>query len=137
MKQIEVIDGNLLDNLSTEAKIELRFRMNHNFHKSLDDKCHRFVNAIEPEAEIPIHHHPTKDETIVILRGRVKVMTFNDKGELDSFVILSHDSEYYGVNISMNVWHTVKALKPGTVVFECKEGPYLPHEVEGVLELKR
>lgn len=38
----------------------------------------------------------------------------------------------YGVNIGKNVWHTIEALE-SSVIFECKEGPFVPHEVEGVL----
>ena len=29
--------------------------MNHNFHQSLEDKCHRFLNAVEPETMVEIH----------------------------------------------------------------------------------
>jgi quercetin dioxygenase-like cupin family protein len=29
------------------------------------------LNAIEPGSDIPIHRHPTKDESFVVLRGRV------------------------------------------------------------------
>ncbi len=54
--------------------------MNYNFHQSLDEKCHRFLNAVEPGTEVPIHRHPTKDETFVLLRGRVRVTTHNDDG---------------------------------------------------------
>lgn len=34
-----------------------------------------------------------------------------------------------------NVWHNVECLKSGSVFFECKEGPFVPHEVEGILQL--
>ena len=62
-----VIDTELLDKVSEQAKASPRLRMNYNFHQSLDDKCHRFLNAVEPGTEVPIHKHPTKDETFVIL----------------------------------------------------------------------
>lgn len=65
-----VINSELLDNVSKQAKTSPRLRMNYNFHQSLDEKCHRFLNAVEPGTEVPIHKHPTKDETFVILRGR-------------------------------------------------------------------
>ena len=64
-----VIDKKLLDEVSAQAKNSPRLRMNFNFHQSLDEKCHRFLNAVEPGTEVPIHKHPTKDETFVILRG--------------------------------------------------------------------
>ena len=43
-----VIDNKILDNLTARAKASPRLRMNLNFHQSLDEKCHRFLNAVEP-----------------------------------------------------------------------------------------
>lgn len=31
-----------------------------------------------------IHRHPTKDESFVVLRGKVKVATYNDEWNRDS-----------------------------------------------------
>ena len=132
MEHIEIIDDQLLDEVSKQAKASPRLRMNHNFHKSLDEKCHRMLNAVEPGTEIPIHRHPTKVETFVILYGRVKVTTYNDKGELEDYVILSQENGQYGVNIPKNVWHTLEALE-SSMLFECKEGPFVSHEVEGIM----
>ena len=42
-------------------------RVNYNFHQSLEDKCHRFLNAVEPGTVVDIHRHPTKDETFCVL----------------------------------------------------------------------
>lgn len=60
-----VIDKSLLDIVSAQAKASSRLRMNYNFHQSLDEKCHRMLNAVEPGTEVPIHKHPTKDESFV------------------------------------------------------------------------
>ena len=70
-----IIDNNLLDQVSAQAKASPRLRMNYNFHQSLEDKCHRMLNAVEPGTVVPIHRHPTKDESFVILRGKVRVTT--------------------------------------------------------------
>lgn len=58
-----IIDEDLLNQVSEQAKTSPRLRMNHNFHQSLEDKCHRFLNAVEPGTKVEIHRHPTKDET--------------------------------------------------------------------------
>ena len=123
-----------MNEVSEQAKASPRLRMNYNFHKSLDEKCHRMLNAVEPGTEIPIHRHPTKDETFVILKGKVKVTTYNNKGELQDFAILCHENCLYGVNIPKNVWHTLEAMEP-SMLFECKEGPFVPHEEEGILNV--
>ena len=85
---------------------------------------------------VPIHRHPTKDETFIVLKGRVKVSTFNDEGEVLESVVLCQEDGMYGVDIPKNVWHTLESLDPGSVIFECKEGPFVEHEEEGVLTLK-
>lgn len=132
-----VIDKDLLDNVSEQAKASPRLRMNFNFHQSLDDKGHRFLNAVEPGTVVPIHRHPTKDESFVILRGKVRVTTHNDDGSIIEDVVLSLESGNYGVDIPKNVWHKLESLESGSVIFECKEGPFVEHEVEGVLDLTK
>ena len=132
-----VIDMALLDKVSDQAKVSPRLRMNYNFHQSLDDKCHRMLNAIEPGTEIPVHRHPTKDESFVVLRGKVKVSTYNDDGSVKESEIISIEDGRYGVDIPKNVWHNLESLESGSVIFECKEGPFVPHEEDGTLELPK
>ena len=132
-----VIDKQLLDTVSEQAKASPRLRMNYNFHQSLDEKCHRFLNAVEPGTEVPIHKHPTKDETFVLLRGRVRVNTYNDDGTVIESVVLCPEEGFYGVDIPKNAWHNVECLESGSVFFEAKEGPFVPHEEKGVLHLQR
>ena len=130
---MKVIDQILLDSVSEQAKASPRLRMNYNFHQLLAEKCHRFLNAVEPGTEVPVHRHPTKDETFVILRGKVKVTTHNDDGSIKDSVILNPKEGLYGVDIPRGVWHKVESLESCSVFFECKEGPFVPHEEEGIL----
>ena len=132
-----VINKKILDELTALAKASPRLRMNYNFHQSLEDKCHRMLNAVEPGSDIPIHRHPDKDESFVVLRGKVRSTTYNDDGTLIESVVLSQEDGLYGVDIPKGVWHKLESLEPGSVVFECKEGPFVPHEVDGILELEK
>ena len=131
-----IIDKSLLDQVSAQAKASPRLRMNFNFHRSLDEKCHRMLNAVEPGTVVPIHRHPTKDESFVILRGKVRVTTYNDDGTVIESVVLCQEEGRYGVDIKKGVWHNLESLAPDSVIFECKEGPFVPHEVEGVMTVK-
>lgn len=133
---MKLIDDSLLRNLAEEAKKSPRLRKNYNFHQSLDDKCHRFLNALEPGTHIPVHHHPDKDETFIVLKGKVKVSTYNDDGEVVESYILSTESGRYGVDIPKNIWHGLECLTPA-VLLECKAGPFVEHEVDGILEIKK
>ena len=74
------------------------------------------LNALEVGARVPIHRHPTKDESFVILRGKVRVTTHNDDVSIIEDVVLSQESGGYGVDISKGVWHMVEALELGSVV---------------------
>lgn len=129
---MKIIDKGLLDEVSAQAKASERLRMNYNFHESLDDKCHRMLNAVELGTVVPIHRHPTKDESFVILRGKVRVTTHNDDGSIIEDVVLSQESGNYGVDIPKNVWHKLESLESGSVIFECKEGQFVEHEEEGM-----
>ena len=131
---MKLIDIELLNEVQTKAKESPRLRMNYNFHQSLSDKCHRFLNAVEPGTKVPVHHHVTKDETFIVLRGKVKVSTYNDDGTICESIILSHEDGRYGVDIPKNTWHTLECIE-SAVIFEVKEGPFVEHEVDGILEI--
>ena len=77
---MKIIDSNLLDRLSDEARQNPRQRQNWNLHPTDDFCCHRLLNAIEPGSYIRPHRHldPNKDETFVLVRGRLAVA--QDKG---------------------------------------------------------
>ena len=62
--------------------------------------------------------------------------THNDDGSIIEEVVLSQESGNYGANIPINVWHKLESLEENSVIFECKEGPFVEQEVEGILEVK-
>lgn len=132
---MKIIDEQLIDKVVEQAKKSPRLRMNYNFHQSLSDKCHRFLNALEIGTQIPVHHHVTKDETFIILKGKVRVNTYNDNGEIIDSIVLSSESGRYGVDIPKNTWHGLECLESGSVIFEVKEGPFVEHEVDGILNV--
>lgn len=78
---------------------------------------------------VPIHRHPDKDESFVILRGKVRSTTYNDDGSVIDSVVLSQEDGIYGVDIPKGVWRKLESLEPASVIFECKSGPYVPHDL--------
>ena len=89
---------------------------------------------MEPGTVVAIHRRVAKDESFVILRGKVRVTTHNDDGSIIEDVELSQSGNY-GVDIPKNVWHKLESLESGSVIFECKEGPFVEYEVEGILKV--
>ena len=63
---MKIIDAALLDKVSAQAKESPRLRMNYNFHQSLDDKCHRFLNAVELGTKVEIRNPPYERKVISI-----------------------------------------------------------------------
>lgn len=122
------IDKALLDELSDAAKAGARRRQNRNFHRDDGQPAHRLLNAIEPGSYVMPHRHldPAKDETMVVLRGRLGLVEFADDGRVLQASVLGPGLDALGVDIPHGTWHTVFALEPGTVFFEAKAGPYLP-----------
>jgi cupin fold WbuC family metalloprotein len=102
--------------------------MNHNFHDDLADPINRMLNAFEPGTYVQPHRHenPDKREVFIVLRGCLVVVFFDDSGTPTDFVLLDREKGNFAVEIPVGAWHTVIALEPGTVVYEVKDGPYLP-----------
>ncbi|MBT1072314.1 WbuC family cupin fold metalloprotein [Pelotalea chapellei] len=125
---MKVVTGDLLQQVTSEARVSPRLRMNHNIHPSDESRCHRLLNAIEPDSYIRPHRHldPEKDEAFIIMKGRLGVIMFADDGGLTELVELSRDSGNLAADIPSGNYHTAVSLEPGTVFYEVKAGPYLP-----------
>jgi cupin fold WbuC family metalloprotein len=125
---IRYIDKALLDEVCAEAQASPRRRKNRNFHTDDTQPGHRLLNAIQPGSYIQPHRHldPTKGETMVVLRGMLGLVTFDDAGNIVETAKVSHGGTPMGIDIPHGTWHTVFALAPDTVFLEAKAGPYLP-----------
>ena len=92
------------------------------------------LNAIEPGSVVPVHRHRHSSETVVCLRGRLVEEFYDDLGRLcGEAVELRPDGPTVALNIPAGQWHTVRALESGTVILECKDGPYEPMAPEDIL----
>lgn len=127
MTKLIAIDPQLLSQVSEQAKQNVRRRRHHNFHHADTDLCHRLLNAMEPDSYIAPHCHadPSKDETIIALRGKFGVIMFSPAGDIEQLLTIS-PTQNTGVTIPHEVWHSLVCLEPDSVFFECKAGPYLP-----------
>ena len=130
-----VLNTNMLDALSKEAKTSERRRMNYDLRTSTSDQSQRMLNALEPGTRIPIHRHPTTSETIVLLRGSIKEMFYNDNGSVTESVVLKAGEEPSAMSIPAGTWHTLECLEPGTILFEAKDGAFEPRREEDILKL--
>ncbi|MBQ8735853.1 MAG: WbuC family cupin fold metalloprotein, partial [Bacteroidaceae bacterium] len=109
--------------------------MNFNLHESLDAKAQRLFNALEPGTILPIHRHRNTAETYILLRGRMNVIFYNEDGSISEKKEINPLKGIYGAHIEKGQWHTLEVLESGTVLFEVKDGPYIPFQPEDVMQL--
>jgi cupin fold WbuC family metalloprotein len=124
---VRIIDNEQLDALTAQALANPRLRKNLNIHLTDDSCCHRLFNAIEPNSYIRPHRHldPAKDETFVIIRGKLGVIMFDDDGRITGTSTLVPEGTV-ALDIPHGRFHTAVSLEEGTIFFEAKAGPYIP-----------
>ncbi len=130
---MKLIDEQLLDSVTAQVKESVRLRMNYNFHDKLDAPAQRLLNALEPGTVLPIHRHWHSSETYILLKGRIKVMFYDDDKNVTEECELNPQEGKYGVHIPIGQWHTLDVLESNSVLFEVKDGPYTPLAPEDVL----
>ncbi len=125
---VEFVSRQMLDRLSTEAKQSPRLRKNYNFHTSDGDRCHRLLNAMEPDSYIQPHRHLSvdKDESLVVLRGKIGLIIFTGDGAVAEKVLLEPAGNVMMANIPHGTFHTLVSLDGPSIFFEAKAGPFIP-----------
>ena len=131
---MKIINKDLLDEITRQAKESPRLRMNYNLHDNLDAKAQKLLNALEPGTILPIHRHPNTNETYLLLRGKLNVILYNDKKEVLETMHLDTANGNYGLDIPAGQWHSIEVLESGTVILEVKDGPYIPFQPEDILQ---
>lgn len=129
-----VLKSQILDDTTAKAAESPRLRMTFNLHASFEDIVQRMFNALEPGTIIPIARHPYSSETLIILRGKLRVLVYDDNRNIIENVVISPNTENIGYHITKGTWHQVESLEHGTICFETREGPYEPVKLEDIIE---
>ena len=93
------------------------------------------LNALEPGTVMPVHRHHGSSETVVILRGKIQWVFYDDNGNETERVTLDANGEPRMLNVERDRWHSLVCLESGSVLYESKDGAYRPlgeDEVMGV-----
>ena len=133
-------DRKVLDELTQRAKESPRLRMNLDLRNSPEDGSQRMLNALEPGTVLPIHRHRTTSEVVVMLRGRAVQYLYDEQGRETDAVLLAAGAldgdgvpgAVPGMTISKGQWHKLVALESGTVIFEAKDGAFVPLAADDV-----
>ena len=125
------INQELLDNLFEEAKANPRLRMNLDLRTTAEDGSQRMLNAMLPGTEVAIHRHPISNEDVILIKGRLDEILYEEVVQVDGKVTLKEverihlctEEGVYGCQVPKGMWHTVEVLEP-SVIYEGKEGKY-------------
>ena len=144
-----IIDNQLLDTLSSQAKTNPRLRQAYDLRNSSEDNSQRMLNALEPGTVMPIHRHRKSSESICMVRGKMVMRLYDDYGNVtDEFVMAptslhSFPSILEGecnepivpmVQVEARQWHSLEVLEEGTVIFESKDGAWEPLTDEDIMK---
>lgn len=131
-----IIDQNLLNHLSDEARKNSRLRVSFDLRNGTEDASQRMLNAIEPGTVIPIHRHRFSSETLIIIRGKLREFLYNESGVLNKVVEMEAGGTCSVMQIEKGQWHSLECLESGTIIFEAKDGQYMPISAEDILDNK-
>ena len=143
MKNVQLINKELLSDIHEKATKNSRKRINYDLRNSAQDTSQRMLNALEVGTHVPIHRHLTTSETVVCMDGCLDWVFYEELPNIiDGGPI--HDGEKaldetcfkeisrfrvcprvgkYGIQVPQGVWHSIEVYEPSTIL-EAKDGPY-------------
>ena len=130
MKNMEINDK-LLDELLAQAGTNERRRINLDLRNGEGDTSQRMLNALLPGTHVPIHRHTKTIETVILLRGHITELFYDEKGVECARHELNPASGIYGVQVPAGMWHTLIVHEP-SVIIEMKEGAYVPITMDDI-----
>ena len=125
-----------LDDLTRQAQRSPRMRMNMDLRNSAEDQSQRMLNALEPGTVMPIHRHHASSETVVVLRGKIRWIFYDNEGHETERVTLDANGDLRMLNVERDRWHSLECLEPGSVLFETKDGAYHPLSPDEIMEVQ-
>lgn len=129
-----IIDSKLLEFLESQAKNTYQLKKDFDLRTSPSDTSQRMLNALMPGTVVPIHRHRGTTETVVILRGCITEVFYDDNGVECGRFELSQESGNVALQIPQGMWHTVVVTEP-CVIFEAKDGAFTPLASEDIMNI--
>lgn len=129
------LDKALITELFNKAVVSERKRINYDLRTSADDKSQRMLNALLPGTEVAIHRHPSSNENVLLLCGKLVEVIFDDEGNETERIHLDPTLGNFGCVVPAGAWHTVEVLEP-SIIYEGKDGKYGEDGSETLAEYK-
>ena len=126
------IDEALLEDLLAKAKESPRLRMSYDLRTTSEDNSQRILNALMPGTILPIHRHRSSAETVILLKGCMDEILYDEEKNETGRIHLDLQEGCYGTQIPQGTWHCVEVHEPSVIV-EMKDGKYAPLSEEDTM----
>jgi len=123
---MKLVSHALLEELAARAAVSPRARAHHNIHATPGDPVQRFLVVARADSYFRPHRHASRSELALIVRGRVDVLTFDDRGQITARYAVGEGTESLAYETPQGTWHTVVPGPDGVAFLEVKQGPYDP-----------
>ena len=70
---------------------------------------------------MPIHRHHSRWEVVVIIRGKIRWVIYDEDGNEMESVILDAEGDVRMLVAEKNRWHSLECLESGSVLYESKD----------------
>ena len=84
---------------------------------------------------MPIHRHRMTSETICMVRGKMVMRLYEDKGNVTDEFVMEPCGGHPMVQVEAGQWHSLEVLKEGTVIFDAKDGRYEAPSYEDIVNM--
>ena len=95
-------------------------------HKNKSDKLQVMVNLIVKKKQYEIHYHKYSDEYYFPIKGSLKLLKFNQKGKLQSKIVIGKDNIIGRVNKKER--HVTIPTSSYCVYLEFRSGSFISHK---------
>ena len=122
---VKIIDNDLIARLILKSRSSPRRRHNICLNTEKSDLIQRMAMALQPDSYIQAHKHenPDKRELFTIYQEELVIITYKENGDLLSKYHLTPKT-LRTIELRPRIYHSLIAIKPDTVVFEMKDGPW-------------
>ena len=123
--------------VSMAQKAELK-RSRICLHHANDHLLHQMIIVFVKGTEVPIHRHHNKAESFHMIKGKLKLIFYDDNGNETESIVLEEPGGCSGApyifRLSSDRWHKVVPLTDITIVHEITTGPFIKDDME-ILDL--
>lgn len=138
LPRLRRLDTLLFERVAERSRQAPRLRLNHNLHAEAD-AVQRFLNVLQPGTYVRPHRHQRAEagtgfECFLVLQGELGLLVLDGRGLVLQRERLSAAGPVRGLELAEGQFHTLVALQPDTVLFELKQGPYIPASDKDFLE---